>query len=70
METTREVNADLQVANFMRQHNISAEHVMQPASEPTGESARMRGESDKSVEGTATGASDDWARRYHQWLIS
>ena len=39
---------------------------MQPASKPAGESARMRGESDKSVEGTATSASDDWARWYHQ----
>ena len=40
--------------------------MMQPASEPAGESARMRGESDKSVGGTATSASDDWARQYHQ----
>ena len=39
---------------------------MQPASEPAGKSARMRGESGKSVEGTATSASDNWAHRYHQ----
>ena len=40
--------------------------VMQPASEPAGESAQLRGESDKSVEGTATSASNDWACWYHQ----
>ena len=28
-ETTREVQADPQVANFMRQHNISAEHAIE-----------------------------------------
>ena len=28
-ETTREVQADLQVANFMRQHNISTEHTIE-----------------------------------------
>ena len=40
--------------------------MMQPASEPASESAQLRGESDKSVEGTVTSASDDWARQYHQ----
>ena len=29
MKTTREVNANPQVANFMRQHNISAEHTIE-----------------------------------------
>ena len=28
METTREVKPDLQVTNFMRQHNISADHAI------------------------------------------
>ena len=28
-ETTREVNADPQVANFIKQHNISVEHVIE-----------------------------------------
>ena len=28
-ETTREVKPDLQVAEFMRQHNISADHAIQ-----------------------------------------
>ena len=29
METTREVQTDLQVADFMKQHNISAEHAIE-----------------------------------------
>ena len=29
METTREVKPDLQVADFMRQHNISADHTIE-----------------------------------------
>ena len=39
---------------------------MQPASEPAGESARMRGESDKCGKEDATSARDNWACRYHQ----
>ena len=40
--------------------------MMQPASEPAGESAQMRGKSDKCEEWGATSVNDDWARRYHQ----
>ena len=29
METTREVKPDLQVADFMRQHSISADHTIE-----------------------------------------
>ena len=28
-ETTREIKANLQVANFMKQHNISADHAIE-----------------------------------------
>ena len=47
-------------------HEDEGQWVMQPASKPAGESARMRGESDKCGKGSATSTRDDWVRRFHQ----